>query len=60
MILTTLDGIFYPLLGKIALIIPRIISDYLYDIISKNRYHILGKRDSCRIPSIEEEEYFLN
>ena len=58
-ILTNLDGIFYPLLGKIALIIPRIISDYLYDIISKNRYSIMGKRDSCRIPSIEEEEYFL-
>ena len=60
MILTNLDGIFYPLLGKIALIIPRIISDYLYDIISKNRYSIMGKRDSCRIPSIEEEEYFLD
>ena len=59
MILKNLDGIFYPLLGKIALIIPRIISDYLYDIISKNRYSIMGKRDSCRIPSIEEEEYFL-
>ncbi|HIG90235.1 MAG TPA: DUF393 domain-containing protein [Flavobacteriaceae bacterium] len=60
MILTNLDGIFYPLLAKIALIIPRIISDYLYDIISKNRYSIMGKRDSCRIPSIEEEEYFLD
>ena len=36
-----------------------IISDYLYDIFSKNRYNIMGKRDSCRIPSIEEEEYFL-
>jgi len=59
MILTNLDGIFYPLLGKVALTIPRIISDYLYDIISKNRYTIMGKRDSCRIPSIEEEEYFL-
>lgn len=59
MILTTLDGIFYPLLGQVGLILPRIISDYLYDIISKNRYHIMGKRDSCRVPSIEEQEYFL-
>ena len=59
MILTTLDGIFYPLLGQVGLILPRIISDYLYDIISKNRYHIMGKRDSCRVPSIEDEEYFL-
>ena len=60
MILTSLDGIVYPLLAKIALIIPRFISDYLYDIISKNRYSIMGKRDSCRIPSIEEEEFFLD
>ena len=60
MILTNLDGIFYPFLAKIALIIPRIISDYLYDLISKNRYSIMGKRDSCRIPSIEEDEYFLD
>ena len=59
MILTDLDGILYTLLSKIALIIPRIISDYLYDILSKNRYNIMGKRDSCRVPSIEEEEYFL-
>ena len=59
MILTNLDGTFYPLLAKIALIFPRIISDYLYDIFSKNRYNVMGKRDSCRIPSIEEKEYFL-
>ena len=60
MILTNLDGVFYPLLSKIALIIPRIIADYFYDIISKNRYKIMGKRNSCRIPSIEETKYFLD
>ena len=60
MILTNLDGIFYPLLAKIALIIPRTISDYFYEIISKNRYSIMGKRDSCRIPSTEEDEFFLD
>tara|TARA_B110000444_G_scaffold249160_1_gene273933 strand:+ start:108 stop:512 length:405 start_codon:yes stop_codon:yes gene_type:complete len=59
MILTNLDSIFYRLIGKMALVFPIIISDYLYDRISKNRYHIMGKRDSCRIPNIEEEEYFL-
>ena len=60
MILTNLDGVFYPLLAKIALIIPRIIADYFYDIISRNRYKIMGKRNSCRIPSIEETKYFLD
>ena len=59
MILKNLDGILYPFLSKIALIIPRIISDYIYDMFSKNRYNFMGKRVSCRIPSKEEEEYFL-
>ncbi|MEC7864086.1 MAG: DCC1-like thiol-disulfide oxidoreductase family protein [Bacteroidota bacterium] len=59
MILTNLDGALYPLLAKIALIIPRISSDFIYDFISKNRYSIMGKREVCRIPNIEEKEYFL-
>jgi len=59
MILKNLDGTLYPLLAKITLIIPRISSDFIYDIISKNRYSIMGKRDACRLPNIEEEEHFL-
>ena len=59
MILKNLDGI-YPLLANVALIIPKVISDYFYDIIARNRYSIMGKEDSCRIPSKDEREYFLD
>ena len=27
--------------------------------IYKNRYKIMGKQETCRIPNKEEEEYFL-
>ena len=59
MILRNFDGLFYPSLAKIFFIIPRFISDYIYDIISKNRYDILGKSDSCRVPTLEEKDFFL-
>ena len=57
-ILKSLDGV-YPFLGKIGLLLPRCISDFFYDIIAKNRYKIMGKQETCRIPNKEEEEYFL-
>lgn len=39
---------------------PRFIRNWGYDIIAKNRYKLLGKRETCRIPSSEEAGYFLN
>ena len=59
MILRNFDGIFYPLLGKVLLLFPSFIFDLIYDIISKKRYNIMGKRHSCRVPNIEEKKYFL-
>jgi predicted DCC family thiol-disulfide oxidoreductase YuxK len=46
---------------KIAIflkIIPKKISDKLYDWIAKNRYRWFGKREICRIPTAEEMEFF--
>lgn len=40
-------------------IIPRPIRDKGYDFIAKNRYKWFGKRDVCRIPTVEERERFL-
>jgi predicted DCC family thiol-disulfide oxidoreductase YuxK len=45
-------------LCMIALIIPRFIRDFLYDIIAKNRYHWFGKYDTCRLPDPEFEDRF--
>lgn len=41
------------------IIIPRIIRDYIYNIIASNRYRIFGKRDRCMVPTPEVKERFL-
>jgi len=39
--------------------VPRPVKDYFYGVISRNRYSIFGKRETCRVPSPEERERFL-
>ena len=41
------------------IIIPKFIRDFFYDIISKSRYKIFGKRESCMIPTSEIKQRFL-
>jgi len=41
------------------IILPKFFSDFIYDLIAKNRYKIFGKRESCRIPTAEEKLKFL-
>ena len=40
-------------------IVPRFIRDACYKLISQNRYSWFGQRDTCRIPTAEERELFL-
>lgn len=40
-------------------IIPQKIADLCYDIIAKRRHLLLGKKDSCRLMTKEEQQYFL-
>lgn len=40
-------------------IIPKKTRDKLYDWIAKNRYRWFGKRETCRILSAEEKEFFF-
>lgn len=48
----------WPLL-YIFKIVPRVIRDFIYDWIARNRYKWFGKRDTCRMPSPELKERFL-
>ncbi len=41
-------------------LIPRVIRDFIYDIIAKYRYKIFGKKESCRIPKKIEQELFID
>lgn len=40
-------------------LIPLFIRDWVYDIVSKNRYRLFGKKDTCRVPRASEKEFFL-
>ena len=51
-----LDGL-WPLC-MIFLIVPRLIRDFIYNIVAKNRYRWFGKYDTCRLPDPEFEDRF--
>lgn len=40
--------------------VPRVIRDFVYGIIAKNRYRIFGKRPVCRVPNSSEQGRFIN
>ena len=40
-------------------IIPVFIRDFFYNLISKNRYRLFGKRDTCMLPSPELKARFI-
>ena len=41
-------------------LIPKPILDFLYAFLAQNRYIFFGKKESCRVPSAEEESRFLS
>ena len=40
-------------------IIPAPVRDVVYDLVAENRYKIFGKRNSCRMPTVEEKNKFI-
>ncbi len=57
-ILIALGGVWR--IASLLKIIPKSIRDYCYSIISRHRYKIFGKRESCMIPSEALKNRFLN
>ncbi|MDG1730432.1 MAG: DCC1-like thiol-disulfide oxidoreductase family protein [Algibacter sp.] len=43
----------------IFLIVPKVIRNWVYDFIAKNRYKWYGKKDACMIPTPELKNKFL-
>ena len=41
-------------------IIPRVVRDFIYNVIAKYRYNIFGKMESCRMPKDGEQELFID
>jgi predicted DCC family thiol-disulfide oxidoreductase YuxK len=44
---------------KIFMIVPRVIRDFVYDLVAKYRYKIFGKKETCMIPTSELKARFL-
>lgn len=49
----------YRLIAKVGLVIPTFIRNGMYKVISKNRYFLFGKKNTCRIPTPEEKGQFI-
>ncbi|MDX9730620.1 MAG: DCC1-like thiol-disulfide oxidoreductase family protein [Bdellovibrionales bacterium] len=49
----------YRLVAFLGKLIPVFLSDLVYGLIAKNRFRLLGKRETCRIPTPEERDRFL-
>ena len=46
-------------LGYGLMVIPKIIRDFFYDFIARNRYRWFGKKESCMVPGPGIKERFL-
>lgn len=49
----------YSSLWTLMRIFPKAFTNSVYRFISKRRYRLFGKRESCRLPKKEEQAYFL-
>ncbi|MDZ4803931.1 MAG: thiol-disulfide oxidoreductase DCC family protein [Candidatus Eisenbacteria bacterium] len=47
-------------LSGIGWIVPRIVRDWAYDIVARNRYRWFGRRETCLVPGPEHEGRFLD
>ena len=57
-ILADLGGLWT--LASALLVIPPFLRNAIYDLIAANRYRLFGKRETCRIPTKEEKDSFLD
>ncbi|MBX3234912.1 MAG: DUF393 domain-containing protein [Nitrospiraceae bacterium] len=48
----------WPLLS-LFIIVPRSLRDVLYDLVARHRYRLMGKAQSCRVPTAEEQHRFV-
>ena len=39
--------------------LPQRLTDWLYDLVAKNRYRFFKQRKTCRVPTDKEREHFL-
>lgn len=58
LILKELAG-FWSYIGTVLTFLPDRITLTGYNLVANNRYRVFGKRETCRLPTLEEKERFL-
>lgn len=48
----------WPVLAA-GLVVPRVVRDWVYDLVARNRYRWFGREEACRVPSPALRERFL-
>lgn len=56
-IVKNLDGWSWLYMGRW---VPAAIRDWLYDLVARHRHAIMGRRDTCRLPTAQERSLFLS
>jgi predicted DCC family thiol-disulfide oxidoreductase YuxK len=46
--------------ARIARVVPRLLRDFGYDRIARNRYRLFGRRDTCLVPTSDLKRRFLD
>jgi len=49
----------WPWLSVLALLVPRLLRDALYDVVARNRLRWFGRREACAIPTPSQQSRFL-
>ncbi len=52
-------GRFWKCVGLLLWLVPRPLRDFCYWLVVRNRYYLFGRREMCRIPSVDERSRFL-
>lgn len=53
-------GGLWKIVGTAVWVIPAPLRDVCYRVVSKMRYRIFGKHETCRLPTVEERKRFLD
>ena len=56
-VMTRLGGLWK--LTSLAKVIPSFLANKAYDLVASNRYHLFGKKETCRLPTPEERQKFI-
>jgi predicted DCC family thiol-disulfide oxidoreductase YuxK len=52
-------GFFWYMFSTVNLALPLFVRNCIYDMVAKNRYNILGKRDQCRCADGDYSDRFM-